>query len=87
MYFLFQVRYFYDFTPEGSLWHILSAMYKFKFDQGWRRFDLTSPSKKDSNIEMCKAVSETNIVKIFIVVKFSICRFNKKMHYIEKNRK
>ena len=67
MYFLFQVRYFYDFTPEGSLCHILSAMYKFKFDQGWRRFDLTSPSKKDSNIEMCKAVSETNIVKILLL--------------------
>jgi hypothetical protein len=31
-------------------------MYKFKFEQGWRRFDLTSPSKKDANVEMCKVV-------------------------------
>jgi len=26
-------------------------------EQGWRRFDLNSPSKKDSNVEMCKVVS------------------------------
>jgi SWI/SNF related-matrix-associated actin-dependent regulator of chromatin subfamily C len=45
-----------DFTPEGSLCHILAAMYKFKFEQGWRRFDLSSPSKKDTNVDMCKMV-------------------------------
>jgi SWI/SNF related-matrix-associated actin-dependent regulator of chromatin subfamily C len=50
-----------DFTPEGSLCHILAAMYKFKSEQGWRRFDLTSPSKKESNIEMCKEVSHENV--------------------------
>jgi SWI/SNF related-matrix-associated actin-dependent regulator of chromatin subfamily C len=52
----FQIRYFLDFTPEGSLCHILAAMYKFKFEQGWRRFDLSSPSKKDTNVDMCKMV-------------------------------
>lgn len=30
---------FLDFKPGGGLCHILSTVYKFKSDQGWRRFD------------------------------------------------
>ena len=36
------VRLFYDFSTKGdggSLCNILLAMYKYKTDQGWRRFD------------------------------------------------
>lgn len=30
---------FLDFKPGGALCHILASVYKFKSDQGWRRFD------------------------------------------------
>jgi hypothetical protein len=33
-------------------------MYKFKYEQGWRRFDLSSPSRKDTNMQMCMKVEE-----------------------------
>jgi hypothetical protein len=31
-------------------------MYQFKNEQGWRRFDLSSPSRKEANLEMCQKV-------------------------------
>ena len=69
--FSFQVRLFYDFTPSGSLCHILSALFKYKSDQGWRRFDLGSPSRKDANLQMClkveEALIEQNLHKVPIV--------------------
>lgn len=52
-----------DFTPDGPLCHILSAMYQFKNEQGWRRFDLSSPSRKEANLEMCQKVEESLIKK------------------------
>ena len=33
-------------------------MYKYKNDQDWRRFDLSSPSKKSANLMMCQAVQD-----------------------------
>lgn len=30
---------FLDFKPNGGLCHILGTAYKFKQEQGWRRFD------------------------------------------------
>ncbi|XP_023343822.1 SWI/SNF complex subunit SMARCC1 [Eurytemora carolleeae] len=58
---------FYDLAPGGSLCHILSAMYKFKTEQGWRRFDLQSSSRKDANIQMCQRVEESlNQQKLYI---------------------
>jgi len=49
---------FYDLSPGGTLSHILSSMYKYKTEQGWRRFDMQSPSRKDINIQMCLKVEE-----------------------------
>ncbi|KAM9319968.1 SWI/SNF complex subunit SMARCC2 [Gastrophryne carolinensis] len=43
---------FLDFKVGGSLCHILAAAYKFKSDQGWRRFDFQNPSRVDRNVEM-----------------------------------
>ncbi|XP_068123731.1 SWI/SNF complex subunit SMARCC2 isoform X2 [Hyperolius riggenbachi] len=43
---------FLDFKVGGSLCHILAAAYKFKSDQGWRRFDFQNPSRMDRNVEM-----------------------------------
>jgi len=43
---------FKDFRPTGSVFAILLICYEYKEAQQWRRFDLASPSKKDSNIEL-----------------------------------
>lgn len=43
---------FMDFKPGGKLCRIFECMYKFKTEQGWRRFDLTTASRMDRNIEM-----------------------------------
>merc|ERR1711894_728106 len=43
---------FLDFKAGGALCHIVAAVYKFKSDQGWRRFDFQSPSRMDRNVEM-----------------------------------
>ena len=48
------VRHFLDFTPDGPLCHILATMHQFKNEQGWRRFDFNSPSRKEANLEMCQ---------------------------------
>ena len=62
-----QIRHFLDFTPDGPLCHMLSTMYQFKNEQGWRRFDLSSPSRKDANLEMCQKVEEVLEKKRFHV--------------------
>ncbi|XP_055997804.1 SWI/SNF complex subunit SMARCC2-like [Ostrea edulis] len=53
------MRCFLDFKPGGSLCHILAAVYKFKSDQGWRRFDFQSPSRMDRNVEMFLQIEKT----------------------------
>ena len=50
---------FRDFKPGGGLCHILSAVYKFKSEQGWRRFDFQS--RKDKNIMMLMAIEKALI--------------------------
>ncbi|KAM8975886.1 SWI/SNF complex subunit SMARCC2 isoform 2-T2 [Pelodytes ibericus] len=46
------IKCFLDFKVGGALCHILAAAYKFKSDQGWRRFDFQNPSRMDRNVEM-----------------------------------
>ncbi|XP_071776234.1 SWI/SNF complex subunit SMARCC1b [Centroberyx gerrardi] len=43
---------FLDLRPGGGLCHILGSAYKFKAEQGWRRFDLQNPSRTERNVEM-----------------------------------
>ncbi|XP_066547625.1 SWI/SNF complex subunit SMARCC1 isoform X2 [Amia ocellicauda] len=50
---------FLDFKPGGALCHILGSAYKFKSEQGWRRFDLQNPSRMDRNVEMFMTVEKT----------------------------
>ncbi|CAL8339213.1 unnamed protein product [Merluccius merluccius] len=50
---------FLDFKSGGSLCHILAAAYKFKSDQGWRRFDFQNPSRMDRNVEMFMTVEKS----------------------------
>ena len=35
----FQMKCFLDFKPGGGLCHILATAYRFKQENGWRRFD------------------------------------------------
>ncbi|TTO63373.1 SWI/SNF complex subunit SMARCC1 [Bagarius yarrelli] len=46
------VKCFLDMNPGGALGHILGSVYKFKSEQGWRRFDLQNPSREERNLEM-----------------------------------
>ncbi|XP_064410644.1 SWI/SNF complex subunit SMARCC1 isoform X2 [Latimeria chalumnae] len=50
---------FLDFKAGGALCHILGAAYKFKSEQGWRRFDLQNPSRMDRNVEMFMTIEKT----------------------------
>uniref|UniRef100_A0A672SHB6 SWI/SNF complex subunit SMARCC1-like n=1 Tax=Sinocyclocheilus grahami TaxID=75366 RepID=A0A672SHB6_SINGR len=50
---------FQDLRPGGALCHILGSLYKFKTEQGWRRFDLQNPSRMDRNVEMFISVEKT----------------------------
>ncbi|XP_033493266.1 SWI/SNF complex subunit SMARCC1b isoform X1 [Epinephelus lanceolatus] len=43
---------FLDLRPGGGLCHIVGTAYKFKAEQGWRRFDLQNPSRTERNVEM-----------------------------------
>ncbi|CAB1350640.1 unnamed protein product [Coregonus sp. 'balchen'] len=53
---------FLDLLPGGGLCHILGSAYKFKMDQGWRRFDLQNSSRTDHNLEMFTTL-EKNLVQ------------------------
>ncbi|KAF5908104.1 SWI/SNF complex subunit SMARCC1-like, partial [Clarias magur] len=53
------VKCFLDMKPGGALCHILGSVYKFKNEQGWRRFDLQNPSRVDRNVEMFLSVEKT----------------------------
>ncbi|KAK3105371.1 hypothetical protein FSP39_023629 [Pinctada imbricata] len=55
------MRCFLDFKSGGALCHILAAVYKFKSDQGWRRFDFQSPSRMDRNVEMFLQIEKSLI--------------------------
>eukprot|EP00795_Rhopilema_esculentum_P014214 gene14214-5224_t len=53
------MKQFLDYSSGGSLCHIIGACYKFKVDQGWRRFDFQSPSRMDRNVELCLTIEKT----------------------------
>lgn len=44
-------RVFLDLKSGGALCHLLAAAYKFKAEQGWRRFDFGSANRHEKNIE------------------------------------
>ncbi|XP_056316198.1 SWI/SNF complex subunit SMARCC2 [Danio aesculapii] len=50
---------FLDFKAGGALCQILAAAYKFKSDQGWRRFDFQNPSRMDRNVEMFMTIEKS----------------------------
>ncbi|RMC22922.1 hypothetical protein DUI87_00068 [Hirundo rustica rustica] len=54
-----KIKCFLDFKAGGALCHILAAAYKFKSDQGWRRFDFQNPSRMDRNVEMFMTIEKS----------------------------
>ncbi|KAL6457366.1 hypothetical protein MHYP_G00343290 [Metynnis hypsauchen] len=50
---------FLDMKPAGALCHVLGSAYKFKTEQGWRRFDMQNPSRFDRNVEMFISMEKT----------------------------
>ncbi|KAM3858385.1 SWI/SNF complex subunit SMARCC1b [Diretmus argenteus] len=52
---------FLDLRPGGGLCHILGSAYKFKTEQGWRRFDLQNPSRTERNVEMFSTIERALI--------------------------
>ncbi|KTG47787.1 hypothetical protein cypCar_00001983 [Cyprinus carpio] len=54
-----KMKCFLDFKSGGALCHILAAAYKFKSDQGWRRFDFQNPSRMDRNVEMFMTIEKS----------------------------
>ncbi|XP_026576869.1 SWI/SNF complex subunit SMARCC1 [Pseudonaja textilis] len=55
----FPAKCFLDFKAGGTLCYILGAAYKYKNEQGWRRFDLQNPSRMDRNVEMFMNIEKT----------------------------
>uniref|UniRef100_A0A6I8NGY8 SWI/SNF related BAF chromatin remodeling complex subunit C2 n=1 Tax=Ornithorhynchus anatinus TaxID=9258 RepID=A0A6I8NGY8_ORNAN len=53
------IKCFLDFKAGGALCHILAAAYKFKSDQGWRRYDFQNPSRMDRNVEMFMTIEKS----------------------------
>ncbi|KAJ3609080.1 hypothetical protein NHX12_023607 [Muraenolepis orangiensis] len=47
---------FLDLRQGGGLCHILGCAYKFKAEQGWRRFDLQNSSRTERNVEMFRTM-------------------------------
>jgi len=62
------VRLFYDLSAGGALCQIFQSMYKYKTDQEWRRFDLSSPSRKAANLMMCQSVQDHLIKENFFTL-------------------
>uniref|UniRef100_A0A8C4NSR2 SWI/SNF related BAF chromatin remodeling complex subunit C1b n=1 Tax=Dicentrarchus labrax TaxID=13489 RepID=A0A8C4NSR2_DICLA len=62
---------FLDLRPGGGLCHIIGTAYKFKAEQGWRRFDLQNPSRTERNVEMFgtieKALIQNNSMSLPVV--------------------
>ncbi|XP_034725419.1 SWI/SNF complex subunit SMARCC2 [Etheostoma cragini] len=61
---------FLDFKSGGALCQILAAAYKFKSDQGWRRFDFQNPSRMDRNVEMFMTI-EKSLVQVSLPQKIN----------------
>ncbi|RUS71946.1 hypothetical protein EGW08_020289 [Elysia chlorotica] len=58
---------FLEFKPGSSLCQIFQAVFKFKSEQGWRRFDFSSPSRMDRNVEMFLQVEKALVAsKAFV---------------------
>uniref|UniRef100_A0AAV2K3Q3 Uncharacterized protein n=1 Tax=Knipowitschia caucasica TaxID=637954 RepID=A0AAV2K3Q3_KNICA len=62
---------FMDLHQGGGLCHILGIAYKFKAEQGWRRFDLQNPSRTERNVEMFhsieRALVQNNLLSFPVV--------------------
>jgi SWI/SNF related-matrix-associated actin-dependent regulator of chromatin subfamily C len=69
----FQIKYFLDFKPGGSLCHILATMYRYKAEQRWRKFDFSTKNqgRKDPNnpmlLEIETALMENECLRLPVI--------------------
>ncbi|KRX99163.1 SWI/SNF complex subunit SMARCC1 [Trichinella pseudospiralis] len=63
-----KAKWLHDFEPGGGLCQILAAVFKFKVEQNWRKFDFQSPNKMERNTEMFfaveKALQQSGLLKV-----------------------
>lgn len=67
--FYFQMKCFLDFKPGGGLCHILATAYRFKHEQGWRRFDFPGGKVSCLSSKLCLSFKDTfspMMVNIFL---------------------
>lgn len=62
------MRFFMDFKTNGALCHILATAFKFKNEQGWRRFDFQNPSRMDRNVSIFIEIEKTLTANKFYVL-------------------
>ncbi|XP_017765083.1 PREDICTED: SWI/SNF complex subunit SMARCC2 isoform X3 [Eufriesea mexicana] len=66
-----KMKCFLDFKPGGGLCHILATAYRFKQEQGWRRFDFPvgkSGSRMDRTVEMLMAAERALVQNRCMVI-------------------
>lgn len=63
-----------DFKANGSLCNIMATAYRYKSEQGWRRFDLSSPSRLERNIDMFVAIERSLIQIKCLIIPVVYCR-------------
>jgi len=57
---------FKDFRPTGSLYFILLLCHQYKEKQGWRRFELATPSKFDIHLELLLHLEQALLAQGFL---------------------
>ncbi|KAF5270638.1 hypothetical protein FQA39_LY01376 [Lamprigera yunnana] len=65
------IKFFMDFKPSGALCHILATAYRFKSEQGWRKFDFQigkSPSRLDRFIELFQTMEKVLVQNKFYIL-------------------
>lgn len=56
---------FLDFKPGGGVCHILATAYRFKQEQGWRRFDFPGGKVIIKKKYICAFFTERNIFILY----------------------
>jgi hypothetical protein len=56
------LKLFHDYSPDGSLYTILSACFAFKEAQHLRRFEFQNPQKKERNLQLIGRIEDALVV-------------------------
>ena len=64
---------FQDYREDGALYTILYHSFKFKEENGWRKFDFSLPQKLEKNLELFERVYTALIVHSSFTYLLSVC--------------